>query len=237
MRHTSLVLTLILLLAAAAIIAVACGQPIPQPATGPQSSVAGVASATAVPDQSAEETAITEVVEPTATPTRTPRPTNTPSATPTRARAATPTRTATPTRRATRAATSRPSPTPTPQWPAKIVITEEQIQDLAGSNAVDGLTIQGLEVELQEDGTMVLSFDSLRYGFISLRQTTVRGQLVESDGRVSFVVTDIQPRNLATGAIPGFINQAMGQAFNTWYVEDLQTEAGQLELLVRPRGS
>jgi hypothetical protein len=161
---------------------------------------------------------------PTATPvppTPTPQP---PTATPTtRVVAATPT--------AARAA-ARPSATPTSQWPATLIISASDIEQ--GATSVPGLQISGLDVQFGNNA-MTMRFDSLRYSLISMRNVTVEGRFVVNNCDVDFVADRITPRNLATGAIPGFINQSLDQQLGAWCVEALTVQPGQLVATVRPR--
>lgn len=169
------------------------------------------------------------VVEPTATPVPTRvAPTET-RVVPTATRVApTATRTA-PT--ATRAP-ARPTATPTPEWPKTLVITAQDIEE--GASSVPGLQITGLDVTFGNN-SMTMSFDSLRYSFVSMRNVTVVGRFVVNNCDVDFVADSISPRNLATGAIPGFINQSLDQQLGAWCVEGLAVQPEQLVATVRPR--
>lgn len=159
-------------------------------------------------------------------------PTATRAATPTATRPAPrPTATATPTAKPLAA---RPLPTATPAWPQELVITEAEIERQAAANAVPGLEVQGLDVEFG-NGAMTVAFDSLRYGFLSLRDVVVEGRFTVNNGQVTFVADRIQPRNLATAAIPNFVNQALSGQLGQWYVESLRIEPDQMVVQVRPR--
>jgi hypothetical protein len=129
---------------------------------------------------------------------------------------------------------ARPTATPTPGWPKDLVITEADIEAGASGDAMPGLQVQGLDVQFGND-SMVIAFDSLRYSFVSLRNVTVQGHFEVANGDVTFVADRIQPRNLATTAIPGFVNQALDQNLAGWYVESLSIEPGALVAKVRPR--
>lgn len=187
--------------------------------------VAAPVTATAAITPTAAPTRAAELaVQPTATPTRVP-----PTATPTRiAPTATPTRVAA---TATRAP-ARPTATPTPQWPRTLIITADDIEQ--GATSVPGLQISGLDVQFGNN-IMTMRFDSLRYSFVSLRNVTVEGRFVVNNCDVDFVADRITPRNLATGAIPGFINQSLDQQLGAWCVESLAVQPGQLVATVRPR--
>lgn len=146
--------------------------------------------------------------------------------------------TATPTTRVVRStptavrAAARPSATPTSQWPATLIISARDIEQ--GATSVPGLQISGLDVQFGNN-TMTMSFDSLRYSFVSMRDVTVEGRFVVNNCDVDFVADRISPRNLATGAIPGFINQSLDQQLGAWCVESLAVQPGQLAATVRPR--
>jgi hypothetical protein len=129
-------------------------------------------------------------------------------------------------------AAARPSATPTSQWPATLIISARDIEQ--GATSVPGLQISGLDVQFGNN-TMTMSFDSLRYSFVSMRDVTVEGRFVVNNCDVDFVADRITPRNLATGAIPGFINQSLDQQLGAWCVESLAVQPGQLAATVRPR--
>jgi hypothetical protein len=129
-------------------------------------------------------------------------------------------------------APARPTATPTPEWPKTLVITADDIEQ--GATSVPGLQISGLDVTFGNN-TMTMSFDSLRYSLVSLRNVVIQGRFVVSNGDVDFVADSISPRNLATGAIPGFINQSLDQQLSAWYVEAVTVQPGQLVATVRPR--
>lgn len=167
---------------------------------------------TATPTATATSTVRTALAAATATPT------------PLRS-TATPTRTSTP---------QRPTATPTPAWPRTLIIREADIEAAAAGNAVPGLQVQGLDVTLSSSG-MTLTFASLRYGFVALRNVTVQGYFTVTNGDVTFVAERIQPRNLATAVIPGMINQALDGYLADWHVESLRSEPGRLVVQVRPR--
>jgi hypothetical protein len=112
------------------------------------------------------------------------------------------------------------------------VITADEIEQ--GATSVPGLQVTGLDVQFGSN-TMTMSFDSLRYSFVSLRDVTIEGHFEVNNGDVTFVADRISPRNLATSAIPGFINQSLDQQLGQWYVESIAIQPGQLAATVRPR--
>ncbi len=129
-------------------------------------------------------------------------------------------------------APARPAATPTPEWPKSLTITAEDIEQ--GAASVPGLQVTGLDVQFASD-SMTLSFDSLRYSFVSMRNVTVQGHFTVNNCDVEFVADSINPRNLATSAIPGFVNQSLDQQLAPWCVESLAVQPGQLVVSVRPR--
>ena len=129
-------------------------------------------------------------------------------------------------------APARPAATPTPEWPKTLAITANDIEQ--GASSVPGLQVAGLDVQFAND-SMTLSFDSLRYSFVSLRNVTVQGHFTVNNCDVEFVADSISPRNLATSAIPGFVNQSLDQQLGAWCVESLAIQPGQLVVSVRPR--
>ncbi len=185
-----------------------------------------ITSTAAITSSRAAEVAVA-AVPPTPTATRV-------APTPTR-RAPTATRLAPTATRALPAATrapARPTATPTPEWPKTLVITADDIEQ--GASSVPGLQISGLDVTFGNN-TMAMRFDSLRYSFVSMRNVTVEGRFVVNNCDVDFVADRITPRNLATGAIPGFINQSLDQQLGAWCVESLAVQPDQLVATVRPR--
>lgn len=129
-------------------------------------------------------------------------------------------------------APARPAATPTPEWPKSLTITADDIEQ--GAASVPGLQVTGLDVQFASD-SMTLSFDSLRYSFVSMRNVTVQGHFTVNNCDVEFVADSINPRNLATSAIPGFVNQSLDQQLAPWCVESLAVQPGQLVVSVRPR--
>lgn len=200
---------------------------------------APVAEPTVAPTE--EPTAV-PTVAPTEEPTATSAPTDTPTLEPTAtsvppiatATRVPPTATRVPPTATPRPARAAATATPAPEWPQTITITEAEVEELAASGDVPGLTITGLDVTFGDD-TMTVFFSSLKYGFISMRNVTVEGHFDVSNGVATFVADSIDPRNLATTQIPGFVNQALGTQFSQWYVEDITITPGELSASVRPQ--
>ena len=140
----------------------------------------------------------------------------------------------------------QPTRTPAPPWataspaagatrdPKLIIITEADVLNAvaAGVGAQQGLTIDGLGVAFT-DGRMRLTADRLNYGPADVLDLVLVGSLVAQDGRLQLVTESISPGGLVTSLIPSFANQALAQYAAQWYVEEVRTLEGRLELRIR----
>jgi hypothetical protein len=150
-------------------------------------------------------------------PTFTPRPTSTAAATP------------------TRAATSTRAPTPTATVDRHlIIITEEDIAKAVagGAGAQQGVTLENLKVRFA-DGKTHITADKLGYSFINMQNLDLVGSLAAQNGVLSLAVESISPRGLAANFVPGAVNQALANYASQWYVEEVRTLDGRVELRVR----
>lgn len=151
-----------------------------------------------------------------------------------------PTRTATPRPTSTRQPTAtRPLPTrtpiPTPTIDRNIVIiTEDDIAEsiAGGAAAQQGVTAQNLKVDFA-NGKMRVTADRLGYGLLSLQNLDLTGRLVATNGVLGLVVESMSPRGLAASLVPTVANQALAQLGAQWYVEEVKTLDGRVELRVR----
>ena len=139
-----------------------------------------------------------------------------------------PTRTAAPPR-----ATATPAAGAT-RDPKLIIITEADVLNAvaSGVGAQQGLTIDGLGVAFT-DGRMRLTADRLNYGPADVPDLKLVGSLVAQEGRLQLVTESISPGGLITSLIPSFANQALAQYTAQWYVEEVRTLEGRLELRIR----
>jgi hypothetical protein len=114
------------------------------------------------------------------------------------------------------------------------VITEDDIAKAigAGAGTQQGATLQNLKMQFA-DGKTHITADSVGYGFIQVQNLDLVGRLVASDGVLSLAVESISPRGLATGLIPSVVNQALAQYASQWYVEEVRTLDGRIELRIR----
>ena len=159
----------------------------------------------------------------TSAPTFTPWPTNTVAATPTRA----------PTM--TRAAPATRAPTPTATVDRHlIIITEADIAQAVagGAGAQQGVTLDNLRVRFAGGKTHITA-DKLGYGIIKMQNLDLVGSLAAQNGVLSLAVESISPRGLAANFVPTAVNQALANYASQWYVEEVRTLDGRVELRVR----
>jgi hypothetical protein len=150
-------------------------------------------------------------------PTFTPRPTSTAAATP------------------MRAITSTPAPTPTaPVDRHLIIITEDDIAKAVagGAGAQQSVTLENLKVRFAGGKTHITA-DRLGYSFINLQNLDLVGSLAAQNGVLSLAVESISPRGLAANFVPGAVNQALANYASQWYVEEVRTLDGRVELRIR----
>jgi hypothetical protein len=137
----------------------------------------------------------------------------------------------------TRAPTRAPSPTlaqnPSPD-PHIAVITEEEIRQSVATGAAEqgGAQVKGLDVRFS-GGKMHLTAQQLKYGVVNVRNLEVVGRLFADQGQLQMAVESVQPGGLVGAFIPAVVNQVLGQYASRWYVEDVQTLDGRLELRIR----
>jgi hypothetical protein len=231
--------------------------PVPPLATGAGQEVAAAPEAAATPTLAAPSPTATTatqapptatVIVPAATPTETPGATAAASGTPAPSLTAAPSRTpalksaaAAPAKTATRTPTRAPVKPPTRSATAtatidrhRIVITENDIAQAiaAGAGAQQGLKVQNLKVRFA-DGKTRITADQLGYGLVQLRNLDLVGRLVVNNGALGLQVESMSPRGLAASMAPTIANQALAQYGSKWYVEDVKTLDGRVELRIR----
>lgn len=204
------------------------------------------APATATPGQPVRPSSILPTVTPdlsvTTQPTATAQPPATRAVQPTaaalptaNATPTTPSPAAQPTAAPARAATAtRPAPPPPTADPKLIIVREDDISRAiaGGAGEEQGLKAQGLQVRFR-DGKMTVSADELGLGPVQVKQLVMVGRLLAQDGQLRFESESVSPRGLVTGLLPALANQALTQYASQWYVEDVQTRDGRLELRIR----
>jgi hypothetical protein len=129
--------------------------------------------------------------------------------------------------------TPQPTATPTPD-PHRVVISEEDIKRsvASGAAAQGGLQVEGLDVRFA-DGKMRLSANRLSYSMLTVNDLVMIGQLVAKDGKLQMEVESVQPGGIVGALLPGMVNQTLAQYTAQWYVEDVRTLDGRLELRIR----
>jgi hypothetical protein len=173
------------------------------------------------------------LLRPVAEPWSPPASTQVVEAAATRAPAMTVTNTPRPTRTVAPTPTKTPAPTAAPD-PHLIVITESDITKAiaGGAGAQQGATLENLKVRFA-DGKTRITADTIGYGFIQMQNLDMVGRLVANDGVLSLAVESVSPSGLAAGFIPSVTNQALAQYASQWYVEEIRTLDGRLELRIR----
>lgn len=127
-----------------------------------------------------------------------------------------------------------PLPAPAPLDPNLVVITEADVMAAitGGGTAGSGLMVEGLAVRFT-DGRMTLQAANLNHNGIRIQNLTLIGRLAAADGKLELVTESIAPRGLVTALVPIVANQALAQYTAQWYIEEVRTLEGRLELRVR----
>jgi hypothetical protein len=89
-----------------------------------------------------------------------------------------------------------------------------------------------LKVDLA-DGKIHVTADRLGYGLLQLQNLDLTGRLIAQNGVLSLVVESLSPRGLAANLVPTVANQALAQFGAKWYIEEVTTLDGRVELRVR----
>lgn len=138
-----------------------------------------------------------------------------------------------PTRPATRPPPSAPPASPTADRNVITVTEADVIRAVAaGVGGQEGLVLQGLTVRFAQ-GKMRLAADRVQYGVVDVQDLVLVGRLSARDGRLQLETESISPRGLVTALIPTLANQALAQYAAQWYVEEVRTLDGRLELKIR----
>lgn len=120
--------------------------------------------------------------------------------------------------------------------PDLVIITEADVLRAvtSGAAAEQGATLENGGVRFTDDGRMILTAGQVGYGFVNAQNVTLVGRLVAVDGKLQLQTESITPGGLVTALIPTIANQALQQYTSKWYIEDVRTTEGQIELHVRP---
>lgn len=132
-------------------------------------------------------------------------------------------------------ATPRPAPTATvTPDPNLVIITEADIAAAVtgGATAGSGLAVDGLTVRFT-DGRMTLAATRIGWSGINVTDLTLVGRLQVKDGKLELVTESVTPGGLITALIPPLANQALAQYTAQWYIEEVRTLDGRLEVRIR----
>jgi hypothetical protein len=102
----------------------------------------------------------------------------------------------------------------------------------SGVTAESGASQKGLKVRFI-DGKMRVDADYLSYGPINVDNLTLIGTLAAADGKLQLQTESVTPRGLIGALIPTVANQALEQYTSKWYVEDVKTYDGYIEVRTR----
>jgi hypothetical protein len=135
---------------------------------------------------------------------------------------------------AAQAVAASPSPVPAVD-PHHFVITEADITSsiTGGGMAASGVQADKLAVHFSGDGKTSITADKIAYGPINLQNMAVVGRLTAKNGALQMDVESVAPGGFVSGMIPGVINQALQQYASQWYIENVKTTQGQIELQIR----
>ena len=120
--------------------------------------------------------------------------------------------------------------------PNLVIITEADVLRAvtSGAAADQGATLDNVGVKFTADGKMIMTASRVGYGFVNADNVTMVGRLVAVDGKLEFQPESITPGGIVTSLIPTIANQALQRYTSKWYIEDVRTTEGQIELRVRP---
>jgi hypothetical protein len=119
--------------------------------------------------------------------------------------------------------------------PNLVIITEADVLGAvsSGATAESGATLENLDVRFTADGRMLLTASRVGYGFVNADNVTMVGRLMAVDGKLKFQPESVSPRGVVTSLIPTIANQALQRYTSKWYIEDVRTTEGQVQLRVR----
>ncbi len=118
--------------------------------------------------------------------------------------------------------------------PHHVIITESDVAQALASGAAqsNGVQVQNPAVRFT-GGKTIITADQVAYGLINVQNLTITGRLVARNGQLQMDTESVSPQGLVTAMIPAVINQAFKQYTSQWYVEDVQTLEGRIELTIR----
>lgn len=127
-----------------------------------------------------------------------------------------------------------PAATALPTGPKTVTVTDAEIAQSIATGVVgqNGVGATNLQVHFT-GGKVRITADTLTYGFVSVNNLVLVGHLVAQDGVMQLETESISPGGLVTAMIPPLVNQALKNYGSQWYVEDVVTSEGQMQLTIR----
>lgn len=118
--------------------------------------------------------------------------------------------------------------------PHRVVITEADVLNAitSGATGQEGLPVAGAAVRFIPD-RIIFSATRLGYGPLEVQNLVLTGRLMAREGRLYLQADSITPAGLVTALIPALANQALARYTNQWYIEEVRTLDGRLELRIQ----
>jgi hypothetical protein len=128
----------------------------------------------------------------------------------------------------------RQVPAATAAGPRKVIVTDADMAQSINSGVAgqNGVQAQNLQVHFT-GGRVRITADQVSYSMIQVSNLVLVGRLVARNGALDMETESVSPGGLVTAMIPAMVNQGLHQYSSKWYVEDVQTGEGQIELTVR----
>lgn len=121
-----------------------------------------------------------------------------------------------------------------PSGPKSVVITDADLQSAITSGALASSGVDATNLQLHfTGGKLRITADRISYGFIQANDLVYVGRLVAEDGALRVDAESVSPGGMIGAMMPTMVNQALRQYASNWYVEQVQTSEGQIELTVR----
>ncbi len=127
--------------------------------------------------------------------------------------------------------TEQPTATSGPQT---IVITDADLQKAIESGVLGGSGVNATNLQIRFTGGKVrITADHIAYGFFQADNLVYVGRLSAQNGVMQVEAESVSPGGVIAAVLPTVVNQALSQYASNWYVEQVRTSEGQIELVVR----
>jgi len=121
-----------------------------------------------------------------------------------------------------------------PSGPQSVVITDADLQSAVRSGVLASSGVDATNLQLHFTGGKVrITADRISYGIIQANNLVYVGHLVAQDGALQVEAESVSPGGMVGALMPTIVNQALRQYASSWYVEQVHTSEGQIELTVR----